>query len=266
MKPIAQHFFVNGKGIKTHIIRIGKSKEKLVFLHGWGGSVNESFFKLALGLHEKLPNTEIILLDLPGFGFSENPPKEGWETFQYADWLKKILEVITEKGDQLIFYGHSFGCRVIVRFLEKNLDFNAKVILTGAAGIKLPSTIREKIAKKLSKIAKPKKKLLPQKIQKFILQKIFKAYDWSKVNTALKPTLKKVLEETDFRESLKKINQETLLIWGENDKITKLEVGEIFQKNLKNSQLEILAEGRHGIHYTHQDKIIELVQKFIEKK
>lgn len=266
MKSVARHFFIKINGIKSHLIRLGKGKEKLIFLHGWGGSAGESFFKLALELQEKLPNIEVILLDLPGFGFSENPPTIGWDSLQYADWLKNILEKIVTKEDKINFYGHSFGCRIIVRFLEKNLTFKGNIILTGAAGIKLPATRKEKVSKNLSRIFKPLKNYLPCKIQKFIIQKVFKAYDWGNVEKALKSTLKKVLAEKDFRENLKKIKQKILLIWGKNDQITTLEAGRIFHKNLQNSQLKILANGRHGIHHTHRDQIVKSVQEFIEKK
>lgn len=269
MKTFVKDFSINAKGIQTNGIKFGNAKKKLIFLHGWGGSAKESFFILALELQKNNPNLEIILLDLPGFGLSQNPPKEGWETFDYADWLNEVLKDLFPKEtpkEGISFYGHSFGCRVIVRFLTKYPEFNGKSILTGAAGIKWPLSFRQKISVFLSKKFKRAKSLLPQKIQKFVLCKIFGAHDWGNVKPELKNTLEKILAEKDFRDTLPNIKNETLLLWGDKDTVTPLISGEVYAAQLPHAQLEILKNGRHGIHRTHQKIIVKKVTQFLNKK
>ncbi|MCK5461110.1 alpha/beta hydrolase [Candidatus Gracilibacteria bacterium] len=268
MKTFAEHFFINSKGIQTHGIKFGNSQKKLFFLHGWGGNINGSFFELALNLKKSNPDLEIILLDLPGFGLSQDPSKEGWKTFDYADWFKETLDSLLKKEtpkNNIYFYGHSFGCRVIVRFLNKYSEFNGKTILTSAAGIKCPLSFRQKISVFLSKKFKRAKASLPQKIQKFILCKIFGARDWGNVKPELKTTLEKVLNEKDFRNILPNIKNNILLIWGNKDTVTPISSGKIYKQQLPNTNLEILKNGRHGIHYTHQKEIMKLITKFLRK-
>ncbi len=254
--------FVKAKDIKSHFIQFGSGPKKMIFLHGWGGST-ESFEKLAPKISNK-NNVEVILLDLPGFGRSGFPPKKGWNTQDYADWLTEILKQLKIK--KCIFYGHSFGCRVIVRFLSKHSGAAEKVILTGAAGIKWPPTKREKVSLFLSKRFRLAKNFVPQVIQKFVITRIFGARDWGAVVPGLKTTLEKVLAEKDFRSDLSKLKMPFLLIWGKKDQITPLKSGKVYEEKLPNAELVILEDGRHGVHRTHEVEILKLITKFLSNK
>ena len=276
-------------GEKTHYLRIGspKSREKIVILHGWDPTkqVSEGFIPLAKILAKKL-RAEIIIPDLPGFGASPLPHrkyiqsdynelceeprqageimKKGWSVWDYSDWLEEFLEKLDLKNPTL--YGHSFGCRIISRFLMRNQDFAGKIILTSAAGIRLPLSFRQKISQLLAKIFPLAKKIIPRKIQKFIVKKLFGARDWGNCPKEMKETFQKVIVEPCIRENLREIKNEVLLIWGKEDTVTPLEAGRIFNKKLKNSHLKVIPKGRHGIHHTHPEKIAEFVVGFLRKK
>ena len=260
MQEIARHIFLEVQGIKTHLVRIGEGSQKLIFLHGWGGST-QSFWKLSLDLFPRLKNTEIILVDYPGFGLT-HPPKKPWDTFDYADWVKDLLQEI--KVPCAHFYVHSFGGRILVRLLIKHPHVANKIIFTGAAGIKWPLSTRQKISMGLSKVFPKSQKIFPKKLQKLVIEKVFGARDWASVDPKLKPTLKKVLSESDFRTELEHIQQPALLLWGENDSITPLKSGRVYDAHLKNSRLVVMKDGKHGIHYTHEKEIIVEVVKFLK--
>ncbi len=259
--------FITAKNIRSHLTCIGSGKKKILFLHGWNGEPGwdpaKDSFHLVVPAIAKQNKSEAIVLDLPGFGKSEGPPKEGWTTFDYADWLSEVLKKL--KIEDCVFYGHSFGCRIIVRYLLKNKNVTTKkVILTGAAGIKWPPTFREKISLFLSKNFRMAKNLLPRKIQKLIITKIFGARDWGAVPPHLKTTLEKVLAERDFRNELPLLkDHKFLLIWGEDDKITPLKSGKVYNDKLPCSQLAIIKGARHGMHRSHSEKVIDLIIKFL---
>ncbi len=267
MKSVAQHYFLEVKKKKTHILRIGEGKQKLVFLHGWGGST-DSFFQLCLNLEKKLKDFEFILIDFPGFGKTQMPDKKGWDTFEYADWTYELLEKVFLEAKKnnfknINFYTHSFGGRVLTRLLVKHTQNFGKIILTGSAGVKWPLTAKQKVSMKLGKVFKPFNKICPKKIKRIIVSKVFGARDWDAVSDDLKPTLQKTVEEKDFREDLKKIQNEALILWGEKDSITPLKSGKIFAKNLAHNKFLTFKTGKHGIHYTHKDKIIQEIIKFL---
>ncbi len=253
--------FLDINGVKTHVLRIGQGKQKIIFLHGWGGE-SKNFINIA-SLLVKKNKLEAVLIDLPGFGKTDLPPKSGWSTHDYEEWLEKVLGKL--KINKASFYGHSFGCRIIVRLLLKSPRLADKVILTGAAGIKWPLSLRQKISVFLSKKFSLAKRLIPQKIQKIIMCRIFGARDWGSVSSELKSTLRKTLEEPCFREELPKIKAPMFLIWGKNDSYTPLKSGRVFADKLPNSRLKIFSDGKHGLHYTHKKKIVKLVSEFLKK-
>jgi pimeloyl-ACP methyl ester carboxylesterase len=115
----------------------------------------------------------------------------------------------------------------------------------------------------LSKIMPKAKSAKGQKIQKLIVTKIFGARDWGNVDPHLKSTLTKVLAEQDLRDDLKNVNQESLIIWGEQDNITPLKSGKVYAARLPNNKFSTFKNGRHGVHHTHTDKIIDELIKFL---
>ena len=248
-------------GIRTHLVKHGTGKNKIICLHGWGGST-ESWAELAPKLAKKT-DTTVVAVDLPGFGKSDLPPITGWTTFQYSEWLEELLTKLRWKHPTLI--GHSFGCRVITRFLSKHPEFTGKVVLHGAAGIKWPDGIKQKVAKKIKPLVSPLKKVVPTKIWNKITGKFFGARDWVNCPQSMKNTLKKTLEETCVREDLKKIKNHVLLLWGKHDGFTPLKSGKVFLENLQNATIKIYEDGRHGIHRTHATKCANQITKFLKK-
>ncbi len=276
-------------GEKVRYLRIGNqnSLHKIVILHGWDPTkiVSEGFIPLAKIFAKKL-SAEIIIPDLPGFGQSPLPAKKyintdcrnfcedpkqaeviiekGWSVWDYSDWLEEFLADLDFKSP--ILYGHSFGCRIIVRFLLRNKNFAGKIILTSAAGICLPLSWRQKLSRFLAKAFPLAKKIVPRNFQKFIVKKVFGARDWGNCPPELKETFQKIIAEPCLGGSLSQIKNEVLLIWGKKDSVTPLEAGRIFRKRLKNSQLKTIPEGRHGIHHTHTEKVAEFVVDFLKKR
>lgn len=248
-------------GIKTQFTKHGTGKMKIICLHGWGGS-KESWNDLVQKL-EKKNDATIITVDLPGFGQSTPPPVSGWDTKQYALWLEAFISSFRWKNPTLI--GHSFGCRVILRFLEKHPEFTGKIILHGAAGIKCPPGLKQKIAGKLKPFVLPFKKMVPQKLWNKVTGKFFGARDWADCPVTMKKTLEKTLHEPCIRNSLKKIENNVLLLWGKNDGYTPLKSAHVFAKNLKNATLHVFEDGKHGIHRTHAAKCATKITKFLKQ-
>lgn len=265
--------FVDIKGKKTCLIRTGKGKKKLIILHGWDQNIDvvKSYTDLINELESQgfLETHEIILPHLPGFGESEMPDPEGWNTHDYAKWLKQFIDTVigTDLNPKYItFFTHSFGGRILVRFLGNHPNYTNQAIVTASAGIKWPPSLRQKISLFCSKRFSRAKNILPQTIQKIIMNRILGARDWGMVKSELKPTLRKVLKEKDFREKLPKIRTKILLIWGAKDSITPLKSGKVFENKLPNAKLIVFENGKHGIHRTHEKLISKAVIDFTHQK
>ncbi len=256
--------FITVDGIKTHYFHGGSGK-KLVILHGWDPrlTLEESYRNLVEKLEKKC---EVYVLALPGFDQSDFPPMNEWTTHDYGVWLEKTLKALKLENPAL--YGHSFGCRIIIRFLLKHPEFKGKVILTGAAGIKWgPRGIRQRTLFLVNKVCPQFKKVFrnycPKKLRPLIIGKLLGAHDWALVPTKLEKTLQRTLAEPDFRDQLPNIKQKTLLIWGRNDAITPMRSARVFEKSIPRCELKVISDARHGLHKTHAKKITEYVTKFL---
>ena len=66
-------------------------------------------------------------------------------------------------------------------------------------------------------------------------------------------------------ENLKNIKNNTLIIWGDQDKSYNFDQVNTLNKNIKNSQLKIFEGCSHNTHLEKPDKFNDCVKKFLEK-
>lgn len=64
---------------------------------------------------------------------------------------------------------------------------------------------------------------------------------------------------------LAEIECPVLLIWGENDSISPVPVGQYLQSQLVNSDLYIVEHGQHDLANAYVDQVVELIKKLIRK-
>jgi pimeloyl-ACP methyl ester carboxylesterase len=224
----------------------------ILWAHGWGQS-HAAFLALAESL---APLGQHILVDFPGFGNSP-PPPGNWGTAEYADLMAAFIKDKTP----VVWIGHSFGCRVGLQVAAKYPDLIAGLFLIAAAGLRRKRPLHKKLYMK-GRIA------LFKILKKFIpAEKLYKMFGSADYKTAgsLRQTLVKVINE-DLSNVAQKVNCPVILAYGTNDTETPLEMGERFNKLIRNSELlsfdgldhySILAEGRHPV--------APHVKKFIEK-
>lgn len=101
--------------------RFGTSPAKVVALHGWARTRSD--------WNATLQGYDALALDLPGFGAAP-PPEEGWNTAEYAEWLREVL-ADTDELDRPVLVGHSFGGRIAVRLAASAPELLRGIVLTG---------------------------------------------------------------------------------------------------------------------------------------
>src|SRR3989344_2485949 len=107
--------------------KLGQGKD-LIMLHGWKQDVS-SFHKVA---EELKKHFTLWLIDLPGFGRSENPKKD----FSIEDYGDIIAEFIKRnKLNKPVLLGHSVGGRIGIVLASKHSELLSKLILEDSAGI-----------------------------------------------------------------------------------------------------------------------------------
>lgn len=230
-------------------------KENLIILPGWREKI-ESFEKVKELLKDKL---EVEVLPLPGFQEKLTKP------YNFDDYLNYLEEKLNN-FESFYLLGHSFGGALAMLYALKNPHKIKKLILYN------PAIIREKNLKVrfillFTKILKPLEKILPQKLAYFF-KKIFyrlvvKSYDYFLVDENLKKTLINIYK--DLREEAKNLKVKTILIWGENDKVTPLKHGKFLKELIKDSEL-IIFPGGHSFHNENPELFKEIINKIIYEK
>jgi pimeloyl-ACP methyl ester carboxylesterase len=230
-------------------------KPHLVWAHGWGQS-GAALLPLAQSL---APFAGSALLDFPGFGAAP-PPPASWGTGEYANLAAEWLRQSGQKD--CIWIGHSFGCRVGLQLAAHYPDLLSGMVLIAAAGLRPRKNLLKSINTQLRIRAFKTAKLFLSSEAVERLRKKMGSADYASAG-ALRPILTRVVNE-DLTEEAKKVACPTLLIYGEKDRETPVEIGSRLQSLIPRSKLvvlnnydhySILSDGRH--------QLVRLIHEFM---
>ena len=237
--------FKKVKDIKINYKQYGNGQD-IVLLHGWGQNI-----KMMEPIGNMLKdNYRITIVDLPGFGLSEEP-NYAFGITDYVDILHELLNVLDVKKPILI--GHSFGGRISIIYASE-YDVK-KVILFGSP------CVRHDAKGKKSKAFTVIKKL---KIFNPVLNAIKKhvgSVDYRKATPVMRDVLVKTVNQ-DLSSYAKMIKIPCLLIWGDKDEAVPVSDARELDNLLMNSKLIILP-GTHYCYLENIDKVVTLINEFI---
>ncbi|MBQ6323440.1 MAG: alpha/beta hydrolase [Bacilli bacterium] len=232
--------------IDINYIQYGEGKD-ILLLHGWGQNIA---MMRPIG-DNFCDRFRITILDLPGFGESDEP-NEAWDIEKYSIMLEKFIEEVGIKKP--IIMGHSFGGRVAIRYSARNPI--EKLVLFGSPCIRieeeLPLTV--KFLKKL--------KTLPG-LDKFgeFMKNYIGSRDYKAASPVMRETLVNVVNE-DLSKFAREIEEPTLLIWGENDTEAPVHDAKELEKIMIDAGLIILP-GTHYAYLENLPQIVTILNKFL---
>ena len=230
-----------------HYELIGKENEKtIVFLHGWGA--DSSIFRGVISFLPK-KNWRYLLVDFPGFGKSSEPERD----YNVEDYAKEVVKLLKELNiDKAIFIGHSFGGRVAVSLASRYAFYVQKLILVDSAGLIMNRGVAYKLRVWRYKL---KKKMIQRGIVKGSLES-FGSEDYRALKSdIMRKTFINVVNE-DLLDNAKRVEAETILIWGKDDNATPIKMAKKFNRAIAGSKLFIIEEAGH---YCFLDKTEDFV-------
>ena len=212
-------------------------------MHGSGLS------HIVWSLHEQFYTTNgynVLSVDLPGHGNSEGPSIKSIQ--EISDWIVALMKKLSI--NEIIIIGHSQGALVGIDFSSRYQNLISKLILVSGTH-KMP------VNQDLIDLAEAGD-------EKSILLMMKWGYEGSKAFIGGNPVKKIINSSREIREilagdlnacnnykdgaeSLKKINCQTLCIFGELDKMVPLKVGEKMAEQIKNSKVEVITNCGHMI-------------------
>ncbi len=238
--------------------------QTLVIVPGWGGS-HETWEKFMVAARPHFQ--DVVCIDLPCFG-GNACPKTVWGVEQYAEYVKlKINKIKENTSNEIILMGHSFGGQVSAYLVANNPHICDKYILNAGAVFRPSRPIRRVFFWLLAKTGK-----LVFKIPmiehagvwaKKMLYKTADSPDYSKTSGIQTEIYKKIIRQ-DLTNELPKITTPTLIVWGTLDKYLPLKDGINAQKLIKDSKIEIISGGTHGLHLFKTEELLQKVKDFVQ--
>ena len=198
-----------------------------MFLHGYLSS--KEAFTAQLRYFSKF--YRVTAIDFVGFGQSA-PLTQAFSVEDYAAWTKEVLRLLGVRHPRVI--AHSFGCRVAVKLASKEPDFFDKILLTGAAGIVL--------RRGFSYCCKVKIYRFVRRFAPRYAERHFGSAEYRALSPVMKESYKKIVNE-DLRGDAQRVENEVLLVQGEEDTTTPKAAAEVYLANLKRGRLKMMDGG-----------------------
>lgn len=217
------------------------SDTTIVLLHGWGQNIQ--MMEPIASKYEDKYNT--LIIDLPGFGQSSEPP-HSWTVYEYVECIKKLIDYLNLS--KIILIGHSFGGKLSLVY--SSIYKVEKLVCLASPYCKeitkLP--LKTKIYKFIKKV--PGLSWLAN-----IMKNIIGSTDYKNASSIMKGVLVKSVN-LDLTEDVKKIKCPTLLVWGTLDTAVPIKRAYELEKLIKDSGV-IKYEG--ATHYAYLERLNHLI-------
>jgi pimeloyl-ACP methyl ester carboxylesterase len=235
---VSPQHFTEIDGLRVQF-RVRGSGEPLLLLHGWGGS-SLSFMAVSGRLEQHF---RVLAPDLPGFGFSETPPR-AWGAADYAGAVAGLLMASGFSSVNVV--GHSFGGLVATALATSRPDLVKRLVLVASPVVRLPReggvrarTLAYRGVKTVARLLPP----LRDRITEWAVQR-FGSSDYRAAGP-MRPTMVKVLGE-DWRGALPNLAAPVLLVYGEQDQEVPLAVAHAAMSELpEGAQLLVMPGAGH---------------------
>lgn len=241
--------FLKIKDTNINYERYGnKSGKTIVLLHGWGQNI-EMMKPVGNAFTE---NNDILVIDLPGYGYSDEPSFD-WSISDYVACVHELI--ISLKISDPILIGHSFGGKISL--LYASMYPVQKLVLLASPFKKETQNIslKTKVLKKL--------KTVPglNKFEEFA-KKHIGSTDYKNAS----PLMRKVLVNTvnlDITDSVKNIKCPTIIIWGSMDEAVDLKRAYELETLITDSAVIVYENCTHYAYLERLGQTINVINSFI---
>jgi len=180
-------------------------------------------------LIEKLPqHYQTKIIGYPGFG--DTP--ESFEVKSFEDLTNHVVDQINEES--VIIAQSMGGIFAVAAALQKTQLVKGLVLIATSGGINL-------------------ERFNVQDWREAYRQAFLKYPDWF------------VTTNANYEEFLSDINIETLLIWGDNDPVSPVQVGQYLNQKFEKSTLYVVKSGDHQLAEKHADEVSVQIKTYLEK-
>jgi pimeloyl-ACP methyl ester carboxylesterase len=254
-------------------LRIGYERQgtgpPLVLLHGAFGFDRRSWRRQLDALSDEY---SVVAWDAPGCGRSSDPPL----TFRlpdYADCLAGLIEALGLSRPHVL--GLSFGGALAIQLFGRHPAVPRTLILAGAyagwAGSLPPDEVDRRVSRLAADMQRPPEEWIPSYLPGLLTEAAppemideVKSL-MSRVRPAANRAMLQGMAEADLRDVLSHIDVPTLLLYGDQDVRSPVEVGQSLHEGIPGSSLVILPGVGHFSSVEGAEQFNREVRSFLEK-
>ena len=263
--------WININGLDVHYQDEG-SDPVVVLVHGTSASLH-TWDKWT---EELKKNYRVIRMDIPGFGFTGPTKENNYKISFYTKWLEEFTRTLGV--EKFFLAGNSLGGEITWRFA---LDYPQRLngmILIDAAGF--PKDSKRSMAYSLphSALFRP---LFLNFTPKYLVQRAlgFVYSDPTKISSELVELYRNLFVRQGNREALlsrlsvikpdhykriSTIKAPTLIMWGEDDRLTPLAWAHRFNNEIPNSKLHIFKNAAHMPMEEIPERSVQVAKSFFQ--
>ena len=242
----------------------GGQGENLVLIHGFSDS-KASFLQVAKWLTKSY---RVILPEVPGFGITARDKDRSYGIRDQVLFFHKLFEKLQLKKFHL--GGNSMGGHISAAYTLLYPKEVKSLLLLNAAGVTVTDGLPYQPAPHPIKTQEDfdlymeflfvQRPFIPGSVQQLLIKNSQKNFEW------LNHLRKEIREGKDIilNDRVPQIQQQTLILWGDGDKIVVPQVGDRYHELLPNSQLKVLKNCGHVPQYERPQETSEIILNFLQ--
>jgi pimeloyl-ACP methyl ester carboxylesterase len=252
--------WTDAAGPRVRLTRRGRARQDgdlpIVVLHGWGAHI-EAVESIVAPLAVE---TEVVAIDLPGFGESAEPP-EPWSSREYAEFVATLLA--SEGISRCHLIGHSRGGAIAICLAAGRPELVGRLVLCDPAGLRPKRGWKYKRRVAVAKAGRVIGLLGPpgRKLQDRMRSRVASS-DYAEASPAMRETFRRVIAE-DLAELLPQIPAPCLLVWGDADEDTPLWMGERMEGLLPDGALVVFEGAGHFAYADQPGRFAKVCRLFL---
>ena len=245
------------------------SNETLILIHGFGADTDNW-----LDLSSELSNNyHLIIPVMPGHGDSFKIDSKKYTISNQTKWLNEFVE--KKKIGKFTLIGNSMGGAISINYSYLYPEkLNNLILITSASNSCI--SVESEYSKLLSKGVNP---LVANNLEDFEKLLDFVMYERSYIPSPILEVLsekkmeRRILDEKIFNDMifsmtkkeavLNKITTNTLIIWGEYDRVIDLQCANILENKIKNSKKFVFKNVGHVPQMEVPEELSEVISSFL---
>lgn len=244
--------FIDVDGVRLHYVQAGEG-DTVVLIHGFGAST----FSYRYTIPELAQHFRVVALDLKGFGYSERPAGSDYSLTAQAELVRGAMDRLGIERAAVV--GHSMGGAIAMRLVLSHPERVSRLVLVDSASddmmhrgllpswvaapfvpIAVTFTVHRRRFRQfaLRSAVHDPAHITPEVVEGYMRPSRFRGY--ARGLAALLTG-----RGVDQPLAIERIEQPTLILWGEHDRWLPPSQGEALAEAIPNAQLVLLRSAGH---------------------